>query len=89
MYIRHESVLPLMEIFDPRALTSVAGDVRRAKPPGPDEQTAWDRLRTHIVESRPPGLLAAQVARAGRFVPQQTDVLAKLLFKDLGDASGS
>jgi hypothetical protein len=80
--VEQASDLPLGELYNPRTLVSVASSVRRAPPQGLDEAALWVRLRTHMVESRPPGVLARQRERTGAAAPVrlETDTLADLLF---------
>jgi hypothetical protein len=84
-----DSILPLNEAYNPRALVAVACAVHRKPLPNVSTKTAWQRLQDHIVNSRPPGLLDKQAERAKAFVPTKTTELAELIFKELGDLSNS
>jgi hypothetical protein len=85
--VEQTSDLPLGELYNPRTLVSVASRARRAPPPGLDEAALWTRLQRHMVESRPPGVLARQRERTSAAAPVrlETDALADLLFSTSDD----
>jgi hypothetical protein len=73
--------LPPGARYDPRALVGVASEVHR-KPAGIDIRAVWQRLQTHIVTSRPPGILSGRPQREAATGSGQlrTDQIATLLF---------
>jgi len=73
--------------YDPRALVGAASQVHRTPPDGVDTIAVWQRLQTHIVTSRPPGVLAGRLQREAATVAGQlrTEQIADLLFAAPGD----
>lgn len=76
--------------MDPRALVWAAcvmhrgGDAMLGPPILVKPAIAWKLLQDHIVDSRPPGVLAEQLARADVF-ETRTDELVALLFAEFDD----
>jgi hypothetical protein len=77
------SDLDVSQVYDPRMLVAIAGDLYRAQR-GENVSAAWQRLQTHIVKSRPPGILAGQKERTqpGAPVFLRTEEIARTLFAD-------
>lgn len=74
-------------LYSPRMIVAAAGSIYRAPPHNVDVETVWQRLQKHMVESRPPGVLARQQARTAPGAPVllRTDEIARTLFTDVVD----
>jgi hypothetical protein len=73
--------------IDPRALVGAACDVHRTAAPGFDKAAVWQRLQTHIVTSRAPGVLGPRKDREAATASAQmrTNEIAGLLFVPMND----
>jgi hypothetical protein len=75
-FATRQGVLKVNEPFDPRVLISVAGSFPES----------WDRIRQHLVESRPPEMLAGTNGSSQATEPApplNTERLADLLFTEI------
>lgn len=80
--VKWDRDLELTDRYDPRALVGVASAVDRTPAPATEKERVWQRLQTHIVSSRPPGVLDTQKARTAPNAPVRlrTEQIADLIF---------